>query len=451
MSPQPAVPSHILTVTRFLVVGGGGREHALVWKFKRENPALDLFAAPGNPGIAELATCVPLHGTEIDALIALVERERIDVTVVGPEAPLAAGIVDRFRERGLAIFGPTRAAARIETSKAFAKALMLEAGVPTARAEAHTNAQAARRAARDFGLPVVIKASGLAAGKGVVVCDTIAEADAAIDMMLVGRGMGDAGREILVEEFMQGEEVSVFAVTDGVNFFTLTPAQDHKRLLDGDRGPNTGGMGAYAPVSVASLPIVESIRKRVIAPTLEALRERGSPFTGLLYAGLMLTPDGPKMVEFNCRFGDPETQAVLPLLAVRPAIHELVARVARGEAVPDGGEWNADGYAVATVVAAPGYPDKPETGQVVRLPTVEDPGVLIFHAGTRRDDSGRLISAGGRVLTVTALAETLETAQQLSSRYAASVELPGKQVRGDIGWREFSRAAKPRSRRAGTA
>jgi phosphoribosylamine--glycine ligase len=429
-------------VTRLLVVGGGGREHALVWKFKRENPALELYAAPGNPGMAELATCVPISATDIDGLLGVAERERIDVTVVGPEAPLAAGIVDRFRERGLAIFGPTRAAAQIETSKAFAKELMLEARVPTARAEPHTNAESAKRAARRFGAPVVIKASGLAAGKGVVVCATMAEAEAAIDMMLVAGGMGDAGREILVEEFMDGEELSVFALTDGERAFALAPAQDHKRLKDGDRGPNTGGMGAYAPVSIGRGAIADEVHQRIVQPTLTALRQRGSPFTGLLYAGLMLTRDGPRVVEFNCRFGDPETQAILPLIDVRPPLYELTALIARGERLPESAAWSSSGSCVATVVAAPGYPDKPETGETLRLPRIEDVGVVIYHAGTRRNEAGQLVSAGGRVLTVVASAPSLEEAQRLSAEYAGLVDLPGKQCRSDIGWRELSRRAR---------
>ncbi len=428
-------------MSRVLVVGGGGREHALVWKFKRENPALEIYAAPGNPGMAELATCVPVGATDVDALLDLARREHIDVTVVGPEAPLAAGIVDRFRERGLAIFGPTRAAAQIETSKAFAKELMLEAGVPTARAERHTNPEAALGTARTLGAPVVIKASGLAAGKGVVVCATIAEAKRAIDMMLVAGGMGDAGREILVEEFMDGEELSVFALTDGERAFALAPAQDHKRLKNGDRGPNTGGMGAYAPVSIGRGTIAEEIHKRILTPTLSALRQRGSPFTGLLYAGLMLTRDGPKVVEFNCRFGDPETQAILPLIDARPPLNELIARIARGEPLPESMAWTGSGACVATVVAAPGYPDKPETGETLRLPRIDDVEVMFFHAGTRRDQSGQLASAGGRVLTVVATAPLLADAQRLSAEYAGLVDLPGKQYRSDIGWRELSRRA----------
>ena len=430
---------------RLLVVGGGGREHALVWKFKRENPALELFAAPGNPGIAELATCVPIGTTDIEALLDFAARERIDVTVVGPEAPLAAGIVDRFRERGLGIFGPTRAAARIETSKSFAKELMLEVGVPTARATRHTDPDAARHAARELGAPVVIKASGLAAGKGVVVCTTIAEADAAIDMMLVRGGLGDAGSEILVEEFMEGEELSVFAIADGERGFVLTPAQDHKRLLDGDRGPNTGGMGAYAPVSIWRGEVAADVTRRIIQPTLRALRERGSPFTGVLYAGLMVTRDGPKVVEFNCRFGDPEAQAVLPAMDIHPPLYELIVRVAEGEGNPDTMKLGGRGCAVATVVAAPGYPERAETGQVVRLPRVEDVGVLIFHAGTRRDEAGQLVTAGGRVVTVTGLGLGLEEAKELSTRYAGRIELPGKQYRSDIAWRELAREARRRA------
>jgi phosphoribosylamine--glycine ligase len=426
---------------RLLVIGGGGREHALVWKLKTEDHRLDVYAAPGNPGIAELATCVPISATDIDALIDFARRERVDVTLVGPEAPLAAGVVDRFRANELPIFGPTRAAAAIETSKAFAKEVMREAGVPTARAETYTDAAAARLGARRMGTPVVIKASGLAAGKGVIVATSVAEAEAAIDMMLLEHGMGDAGREILVEEFMEGEELSLFGITDGERVLPLVAAQDHKRLLDGDRGPNTGGMGAYAPVSIATREVIDDAMHRIMTPTVDALRERGTPFTGLLYAGLMLTRDGPKVVEFNCRFGDPETQAILPVVELRPTLLELITRVARGEPLPTRLDCRTRGHAVATVVAAPGYPHTPETGAPIRLPRIEDVDVLFFHAGTRRADDGRLTSAGGRVLAVTSVAPTLDEAQRLSTGYADRVDLPGKHFRSDIGWRELSRRA----------
>ncbi len=425
---------------KVLIVGGGGREHALAWKLRAERPETELLCAPGNPGIAELARCVPLAATDVGALLALAERERVDLTVVGPEAPLAAGIVDRFRERGLAIFGPTRAAAEIETSKAFAKALMLEAGVPTARAERHTDADAAKRAARAYGAPVVVKASGLAAGKGVIVCPTLDAADAAIDLMLREGGMGDAGREILVEEFMEGEELSLFAVSDGERALALVPAQDHKRLHERDEGPNTGGMGAYAPVAIAHPALIEDVMRRIVQPTLDAMRERGRPFTGLLYAGLMLTRDGPKVVEFNCRFGDPETQAVLPLVECDPPLGALLATVGRGERLPASLECSARGHAVATVVAAAGYPDRPRTGDRISMPRVEDIGILFFHAGTTRDEtSGELRTAGGRVLAVTAVAPTFEEAQRLSAEYAERVSFEGRQYRADIGWRELSR------------
>jgi len=454
---------------KVLLIGGGGREHALAWKLKQEAADLELIAAPGNPGIAALARCVPVAATDVERLLALAEAEGVDLTVVGPEAPLALGVVDRFRARGLLIFGPTRAAAEIETSKAFAKQLMLDAGVPTAMAERHTEPGAARRAARTFGAPVVIKASGLAAGKGVIVCQTLDEADRAIDFMLRDEGFGAAGAEILVEEFMEGEELSVFYVTDGERAISLPPAQDHKRLLDGDRGPNTGGMGAYAPVSVAPLQplhalfpplatppavageprpgwanIAVDVHERVIAPTLTALRERGTSFTGLLYAGLMLTRGGPKVVEFNCRFGDPETQAVLPLLDSAGApLAMLLTAVARGERLPAGAA-SADPTqaSVTTVLAAAGYPDTPCTGDRIRLPQITDGRVHLFHAGTALNDRGELVTAGGRVLAVTAVADSFEHAQALSRQYAEQIEFDGKQFRTDIGWREVARRAR---------
>lgn len=463
---------------KVLIIGGGGREHALAWKLTREQPGLEIVAAPGNPGLAQLGRCVPVAATDLDALVALAEHERPDFTLVGPEGPLALGVVDRFRARGLPIFGPTRAAAEIETSKAFAKQLMLDAGVPTARATRHADVASAKRAAHALGAPVVVKASGLAAGKGVIVAQTLHEAERAIDFMLRDQGFGAAGAEILVEEFMEGEELSCLFVTDGVNAAPLVPAQDHKRLLAGDQGPNTGGMGAYAPVTVADagtpqlryhgaarrlldgilgggahLPptvppprdpppawadLLGVVQGRVVRPTLAALGARGTPFTGLLYAGLMLTRDGPKVVEFNCRFGDPETQTVLPLSdGVLPLLHA----VATGAGLPTGGAWPAIGgrAAVTTVVAAAGYPDGPRTGDPIALPATVPDGVHIFHAGTALNADGRLVTAGGRVLAVTAVADTFERAQSQSRAVAEQVEFPGKQFRSDIGWREAAR------------
>ena len=456
---------------KVLIIGGGGREHALAWKLVREQPDLEIVAAPGNPGIAALGRCVRVAATDVDALVALAESERPDFTLVGPEAPLALGVVDRFRERGIPVFGPTRAAAEIETSKAFAKRLMLDAGVPTARATRHTDVDDAKRAARELAADgrVVVKASGLAAGKGVIVAQSLDEADRAIDFMLRDEGFGEAGAEILVEEYMEGEELSIFYLTDGFSAIPLVPAQDHKRLLDGDAGPNTGGMGAYAPVSLGhyarrasllgadelphaggpaaalmtSMAVAMDAHARVVVPTLTAMRDAGRPFTGVLYAGLMLTADGPKVIEFNCRFGDPETQAVLPVLeSVGAQLLPVLATIARGDRLgPWHALWSVNRPAVTTVVAAAGYPEKPRTGDPITLPDPLPDGVHLFHAGTALDAHGRLVTAGGRVLAVTAVADTFAEARALSREYAERVEFAGRQLRSDIGWREAERLA----------
>jgi phosphoribosylamine---glycine ligase len=425
---------------KVMIVGGGGREHALAWKLRRDDPNLELIAAPGNPGIAAFGRCIP--GVEKPKDLAhLAEEEHVDLTIVGPETPLEAGIVNLFQSRGLPIFGPTREAARIETSKRFAKELMVNAGIPTARAVQHSDAKEAKAALADFSSPVVIKASGLAAGKGVIVAQSSAEAERAIDAMLSDRVFGAAGREILIEEFMEGEEVSLFAITDGQQALPLLAAQDHKRLLEGDFGPNTGGMGAYAPTSIASPELVAQAMSEIVRPTLAAMREAGSPFTGLLYAGLMITDEGPKVVEFNCRFGDPETQALMPLMD--SSLLELLAAVAGGGSLsraknPD---WKPLS-AVTTVVAAAGYPHAARTGDVIKLPPSEE-GVEVFHAGTARDPStNELVTAGGRVLAVTAVASSLIEAAEMSRSHAEQVSLKGKQLRRDIGWREVTRGAR---------
>jgi phosphoribosylamine--glycine ligase len=453
---------------RLLLIGSGGREHALAWKLTQEEPDLELIAAPGNPGIAELGECVPINVLDVERLERLARERRVDLTVVGPEAPLEAGIVDRFRAAGLPIFGPARAAAQIETSKAFAKQLLLDEGIPTARAEIHTRVADAKAAARRFGAPVVVKASGLAAGKGVIVCKTLGDADAAIDSILEGNRFGPAGAEVLVEEFMAGEEVSLFAITDGRHFVVLPALQDHKRLLANDLGPNTGGMGAYLPVQLGYGPdrtvsdgpdcadrLALQAAREIFAPTLRALTRRGRNFTGLLYAGLMLTRDGPKVVEFNCRFGDPETQALMPVLDIAPRLLDLMLAVGRGDPlpgypVPDEhgaiptsrssriSTVEASAACVTTVLAAANYPETPQTGDVITLPPAED-GIHVFHAGTARDSEGRLVTAGGRVLAVSAVAPSVELAQARSLEYAERVRFEGKQYRSDIGWREIAR------------
>lgn len=425
---------------KILIVGGGGREHALAWKLRRDDPDSELIAAPGNPGIATVARCVPIALGKLEELAAFAENERVDLTVVGPEGPLEAGIVNLFQSRGLPIFGPTREAARIETSKRFAKELMTRAGVPTARATYHTDQREAKLSLSGVAAPVVIKASGLAAGKGVVVAQSAAEAEHAIDAMLSDRVFGEAGGEILIEEFMEGEELSLFVITDGERAIPLIAAQDHKRLLDGDFGPNTGGMGAYAPTSVATPDLTRQVMREIIEPTLAAMRTEGCPFRGLLYAGLMLTPDGPKVVEFNCRFGDPETEALMPLMD--SSLLELVASVAGGGSLASSRapDWKPLA-AVTTVVAADGYPEKPRTGDVIRLPEPEE-NVHIFHAGTVRNSAGELVTAGGRVLAVTAVAEGLLEAADRSRAYAEEVSFKGKQLRRDIAWRELTRGAR---------
>ncbi|HEY4303290.1 MAG TPA: phosphoribosylamine--glycine ligase [Gemmatimonadaceae bacterium] len=428
--------------SKILVVGGGGREHALVWRLRRDLPDAELFAAPGNPGIEPLATCVSISATDVAGLMAFVRQNAIDWTLVGPEAPLAAGIVDAFRAETLPIFGPTAAGAMLETSKAFSKALMVEAGVPTARAITVETVEDADRAIEVVGAPLVVKASGLAAGKGVIVCETADEARLAARSMIEEHTFGQAGATVLVEEFMEGEELSVFVLTDGTNMVALPAAQDHKRLLDGDRGPNTGGMGAYAPVSIVQqMPtLIEDVLETVVAPTLAAMRERGTPFTGLLYAGLMLTSDGPKVVEFNCRFGDPETQAVLATLSDAVSISELMHIIARGDELPQV-KLEASRAAVTTVLAATGYPEHPRTGDRITIPAMPD-DVLVFHAGSKCDATGSLVTSGGRVLAVTGLGDTMKDAQQRSQQFAATIMFADKQFRTDIGWRELTRSSR---------
>jgi len=427
---------------KVLVVGGGGREHALAWRLRQDDPRIELYAAPGNPGIAALATCVPIGATQIDALLAFARQERIGWTLVGPEIPLSLGIADAFAAAGLPIFGPTRAAAQVESSKSYSKTLMIDAGVPTARAAVCTTVAEAHRAIDEIGAPVVVKASGLAAGKGVIICAAAGEARAAADGMLAGDSFGDAGATVLIEEFMEGEELSLFVLTDGERVLALPAAQDHKRLLDGDRGPNTGGMGAYCPVSLAeqSPELVSEVLETIVRPTLAAMRERGTPFCGLLYVGLMLTTTGPRVVEFNCRFGDPETEAVLPAIAPSAPLAGLMELIARGERLPENIDLSATRSAVTTVLAADGYPEHPRKGDAIEMPAVPA-DVLVFHAGTARRDDGRLVTAGGRVLAVTGVADSLAAAQQRSQAFAASVQFAGRQYRTDIGWRELERRA----------
>ncbi|HWP36951.1 MAG TPA: phosphoribosylamine--glycine ligase [Gemmatimonadales bacterium] len=420
---------------RILVVGGGGREHALCWALSR---AAAVFCAPGNPGTATVGTNLPVPADDPSALIEACRANRIDLVVVGPEAPLAAGLVDRLTAQGIAAFGPTAAAARIEASKAFAKSLMAQAGVPTARTRTFTDAHEAQRYIRTHAEPLVVKASGLAAGKGAVVCQTRDEASRVAVAMLSGK-LGAAGLEVLVEEFLDGEELSVFAMTDGERWMVLPPSQDHKRLGEGDTGPNTGGMGAYTPVSFVTDELMERVEQRVIGPTLVAMAAAGSPYRGLLYAGLMVSPTGdPYVLEFNCRFGDPETQVVLPALDEDLSTHCWT--IASREAWRPPRRLRHARAAVTTVLAARGYPEAPEKGAAISLPNELPSNTLLFHAGTARDPDGTLRVAGGRVLCATGLGPDVRTAAERSRCLADAITFSGRTLRRDIGWREAARA-----------
>jgi phosphoribosylamine--glycine ligase len=421
---------------RILIVGNGGREHALLWKLRRDAPGAEFFATMPNGGMAPDCEAVPLAPGDVEALAGWAEGHSIDLTVVGPEAPLAAGIVDRFESKGLPIFGPSAAAARIEASKAYAKELLRNANVPTAEHRTFSSREGAREWVREHGAPIVVKASGLAAGKGAVVCMTVEDALEAVDAMLGDHAFGEAGAEIVIEEYMEGEELSVFAISDGHHFVILPASQDHKRVGEGDSGPNTGGMGAYAPVSIATTELLEEARSEVIAPTLAALAADDAPFRGLLYAGLMNTTDGLKVVEFNCRFGDPETQAVLPLLST--SLLDLMMTVAEGDSLAGRSVDTAPGAAVTTVVASGGYPGAYEKGNVITVPDDLGDDVIVFHAGTQLRN-GELVTSGGRVLAVTGLGATFTAAAEASRSAASRISFDGAFYRRDIGWRERRR------------
>jgi phosphoribosylamine--glycine ligase len=421
---------------KILIVGHGGREHALLWKLRQDAPGATFYATRPNPGMAPLCHAVDLAPSDVSGLASWAEGEGITLTVVGPEVPLAAGIADVFRKRGLPLFGPSAGAVRIEASKAFAKQLMYRARVPTAAHHTFTRWIEAKDYIETVGAPIVVKASGLAAGKGAVVCMEVGDALDAAREMLESASMGEAGREIVVEAFMEGEELSVFGITDGRHVSILPPSQDHKRVGEGDTGPNTGGMGAYAPVSWADPLLLDDIREQIFLPVLEALEASATPFRGLLYAGIMQTAEGPKVVEFNARFGDPETQAVLPLMD-EPLLELLVA-VARGGSIEGHGDPLARPIsALNTVLASGGYPGDHATGLPITIPPelAHDPDLLVFHAGTSLDAEGRLVTAGGRVLSVVGLGPDLETARARSLNAADQITFEGSQYRRDIGWR----------------
>ena len=418
-------------MTDVLLVGGGGREHALAWKLAQSPGLGRMVAAPGNPGIAAHARCVPIKDTAIDQIVALAQQERPDLVVVGPETPLALGLADRLRAAGLAVFGGSAAAARLESSKAFAKDLMARHRIPTARFGTFRDAAAARRHCRELGAPLVVKADGLAAGKGVVVCQSLEEADRAVAQCLEARAFGDSGLTVVIEEFLVGEEASFFALSDGTGVLPLVAAQDHKTVYDGDRGPNTGGMGAYSPAPVMDAGMQERVMREIVRPTIAAMAEEGAPYTGVLFVGLMITREGPKVIEYNCRFGDPECQAILPRL--EDDLLALLLATATGKGLPTALAFSPRS-SVCVVMTSAGYPGAYETGRAITGVEAAAglPGVNVFHAGTALA-GGALVTAGGRVLGVQALGADVAAAIRTAYAAVERIRFDGAHYRRDIG------------------
>ena len=419
-----------------LLLGSGGREHALAWKLAQSRLCEKLFAAPGNPGIATHAECVALDATDHAAVIAFCESQRIGLVVVGPEAPLVDGLADSLRGAGVPVFGPSRAAAQLEGSKGFTKDLCARANIPTGGYERVASEEAAMAALARFGAPVVIKADGLAAGKGVTVAMTMAEAEAAVRDIFAGR-FGAAGAEAVIEEFLEGEEASFFALTDGHTIVSFASAQDHKRVGDGDTGPNTGGMGAYSPARVLTPELEAEAMTRIIAPTVKTLADEGMPYSGVLFLGLMLTAKGPQLIEYNCRFGDPECQVMM--MRLESDLAELLLACAEGRLATVPAPVFSRDPALTVVMAASGYPDTPKKGGAIRaLDTAEATGAKVFHAGTAMVD-GALVANGGRVLNVTARGASVGEAQAAAYRAVDAIDFADGFCRRDIGWREVAR------------
>ncbi len=412
---------------KILVIGSGGREHALAWKLAQSEGVTDVFVIPGNDGMRDVATPVPVSNQ--DDIIDFAKLMQIDLTVAGPETVLADGLADRFAAEHLPFFGPSKAAARIEGSKGFAKELMKKYNIPTAAYQTFTDEQAAIDYAKEQSYPLVIKADGLAAGKGVVIAETAAEAEEAIKEMMQDKVFGSAGSSVVIEEFMKGEEASVLAFSDGETVIPMISSQDHKRIGDNDEGPNTGGMGAYAPAPVMTDALMADVEEKILKPAIAAMAAEGYPFVGCLYAGLMITDEGPKVVEFNCRFGDPETEVVLPMLASDLAT--IMKHCVEGKLSRDDVQWK-DGYAVDVVLASEGYPKSHSDGdEISGLGEAQRAGCYIFHAGTKRE-GGHFVTAGGRVLNVVALAPTLQEARDKAYKGVNAIHWRGMQYRHDI-------------------
>ena len=433
-----------------LLIGSGGREHALAWKLAQSPRCTTLWASPGNPGIADVIAahnarsagtvrggCVPLALTDHGAVAAFCNEHRIDLVIVGPEAPLVDGLGDSLRGAGIAVFGPSQAAAQLEGSKGFPKDLCTRAGIPTAGYVRAKSAAEAHAALAGFALPVVIKADGLAAGKGVVIPQTAEEATATVEDMF-GGAFGGAGAEVVIEEFLEGEEVSLFAITDGSAIVAFGSAQDHKRVGEGDTGPNTGGMGAYSPAPVLTAELEARAMAEIIAPTVKAMAEAGMPYSGVLFAGLMLTADGPKLIEYNCRFGDPECQVLM--MRLESDLVDLLDACARGQLANAPAPMLSAESAITVVVAAKGYPAAPVSGgRIEHVRQAEAQGAKVFHAGTASEADGALVAKGGRVLNVTATGGTLREARDRAYAALAEIRFEDGFWRGDIGWRELAR------------
>lgn len=423
---------------RLLLIGSGGREHALALKLSQSLKCDSLFIAPGNPGTAQCGTNVALDVANHGDVIAFCKREAIDLVIIGPEAPLVAGLVDDLEAQGIKAFGPSKAAAQLEGSKAFTKELCVEANIPTAAFKRVHDAKAAKDYIRQQGAPIVVKADGLAAGKGVVVAEAIEEAEAAVDMMF-GGALGKAGAELVIEECLIGEEASFFALVDGTHALALASAQDHKRVGDGDTGPNTGGMGAYSPAPIIDEAMSARVMREIIIPTVDAMKRRGTPFRGVLFAGLMITREGPKLIEYNTRFGDPECEVLMPRL--ESDLVDLILATVEGRLDHITPQWSRDA-ALTVVMAAKGYPGTPQTGteihNVDQATAMKD--VTVYHAGTAKRENGVLVSKGGRVLAVTARGATIAEAQSRAYEAVQIIEWPDGFYRKDIGWRAIAKA-----------
>jgi phosphoribosylamine--glycine ligase len=416
---------------RVLVVGQGGREHALCWKLKQSPLVKEIYAAPGNAGIAAVADCVGIGVADIIELADFADKLKIDLTIVGPELPLTLGIVDEFQKRGLPIFGPTRLAAELEGSKVFSKEFMRKYNIPTPEATVCSSVDEAKAALKKTKYPAVIKVDGLASGKGVVIVESAAEADDYLRLVFEEKKFGNAATRILIEEFLQGEEVSFLAISDGKKCVPLAPAKDYKKANDGETGPNTGGMGAHSPAVVLSGETAAEIMKTIILPTIQGMAAEGRAYTGVLYAGLMLTPAGPKVLEYNCRFGDPETQ--VQMLRLEDDLADVCLKVARGNLGDTKLNWKKEA-AACVVIAVDGYPDEFPKGQEVEIDSIEDDAVVLFHAGTIKR-GGKMVNVAGRVISVCARAATLSEALQRVYEAAPKIRFSGARYRSDIGWR----------------